>query len=39
MSSTMEGTEEQVFAALRDAFHGTAATGDVVLVATVSNAC
>jgi uncharacterized protein YqgV (UPF0045/DUF77 family) len=39
MSTTVEGTEEQGFAALREAFHGAAATGDVVLVATVSNAC
>jgi uncharacterized protein YqgV (UPF0045/DUF77 family) len=39
MSSTIEGSDEQVFAALHDAFGAVAATGDVVLVATVSNAC
>jgi uncharacterized protein YqgV (UPF0045/DUF77 family) len=39
MSSTIEGSDEQVFAALRDAFRAVAATGDVVLVATLSNAC
>jgi uncharacterized protein YqgV (UPF0045/DUF77 family) len=39
MSSTIEGSAQQVFAALHDAFGAVAATGDVVLVATVSNAC
>ena len=39
MASTIDGNEEQVFAALRAAFTAAAAQGDVVLVATVSNAC
>ena len=39
MSSTIDGNEEQVFAALRAAFAAVAAHGDAVLVATVSNAC
>ena len=39
MSSTLVGTEEQVFAALRAAFAAAATKGDVVLVTTVSNAC
>jgi uncharacterized protein YqgV (UPF0045/DUF77 family) len=39
MSSTMLGTEEQVFTALRAAFEVAARSNDVVLVATVSNAC
>ena len=39
MSSTLEGTEEQVFAALRAAFDAVAASGDTVLVTTISNAC
>lgn len=39
MASTLEGTEEQVFAALRAAFGVVAARGDAVLVVTVSNAC
>jgi uncharacterized protein YqgV (UPF0045/DUF77 family) len=39
MSSALAGTGEQVFAALQSAFAAAAASGDVVLVATVSNAC
>jgi uncharacterized protein YqgV (UPF0045/DUF77 family) len=39
MSSTIEGNDEQVFAALREAFRAVAAMGDVVLVTTLSNAC
>jgi len=39
MSTVMEGTEEELFAALRAAFAAAAAHGDVVLVASVSNAC
>lgn len=38
MSSTVTGSSDVVFAALRDAFEA-AATGGCVLVATVSNAC
>lgn len=39
MSSMVAGAEEQVFAALRAAFHAVARDGEVVLVATISNAC
>lgn len=39
MSSTMEGSIDQVFEALRAAFEITSASGDTVLVVTVSNAC
>lgn len=39
VSSTIEGSEEEVFTALRAAFGAVAAGGDAVLVATVSNAC
>jgi uncharacterized protein YqgV (UPF0045/DUF77 family) len=39
MSSVLEGSEEQVFAALRAAFSAAAQHGDAVLVVTVSNAC
>lgn len=39
VSSTMEGSQEQVFAALQATFAAAAARGDVVLVATISNAC
>lgn len=38
MSSTMAGSSDEVFAALRDAFEAAASAG-CVLVATVSNAC
>jgi uncharacterized protein YqgV (UPF0045/DUF77 family) len=39
MSSVVEGDEEAVFDGLRQAFRAVASQGDVVLVATVSNAC
>lgn len=39
MSSMVTGAEEQVFAALRAAFQAVARDGEVVLVATISNAC
>jgi hypothetical protein len=39
VSSLLEGPEEQVFGSLRAAFRAAAELGDVVLVATVSNAC
>lgn len=39
MTTMIAGTEEQVFAALKSAFESAAASGDVVLVTTVSNAC
>jgi len=39
MSTEVQGDEEQVFAALKAAFARAATHGNVVLVATVSNAC
>lgn len=39
VSSTISGGDEELFGALRSAFQAAAAYGDVVLVATVSNAC
>ena len=39
MSTQVQGEEDQVFQALRRAFHQAASRGEVVLVATVSNAC
>ncbi len=39
MSTELQGSEEQVFTALRVAFERAAEHGDVVLVATVSTAC
>jgi uncharacterized protein YqgV (UPF0045/DUF77 family) len=39
MSTMLEGSEEQIFAALQAAFRAAAEQGDTVLVATVSNAC
>ena len=39
MSTLLEGSEEDVFEALRAAFRVAAAHGDAVLVATISNAC
>ena len=39
MSSELRGTEDQVFTALRAAFHAATVHGEAVLVATVSNAC
>ena len=39
MSTLLEGSEEEIFEALRAAFRAAAAHGDAVLVATISNAC
>lgn len=39
MSSTMNGDIDQVFDALRAAFEVASASGDTILVVTVSNAC
>lgn len=39
MSTLLAGEAEAVFAALRDAFVGAAATGHVVMTVTLSNAC
>lgn len=39
MSSVVAGELDAVFAALRDAFAGAAASGEVVMVLTVSNGC
>ncbi len=39
MSTLLEGDEEVVFAALRDAFQAAAKYGGAVMVVTVSNAC
>jgi len=39
MSSTLEGDVAHVFDALRAAFEAAAASGDTILVVTVSNAC
>ncbi len=39
MSTELQGDEEVVFAALKAAFQSVARRGEVVLVATVSNAC
>jgi uncharacterized protein YqgV (UPF0045/DUF77 family) len=39
MSTYVEGEEDSVFNGLKRAFRAAAARGDVVLVATVSNAC
>ncbi|MCL4458287.1 MAG: thiamine-binding protein [Chloroflexi bacterium] len=39
MSTHIAGDEEQIFQALKLAFHRAAAYGDTVLVAIVSNAC
>ena len=39
MSSTLEGSIEQVLNALRAAFEVAAASGDAILVVTVSSAC
>jgi uncharacterized protein YqgV (UPF0045/DUF77 family) len=38
MSTTLAGTDEEVFAALRAAFQAAAGHGDVALVVTVSSA-
>jgi uncharacterized protein YqgV (UPF0045/DUF77 family) len=39
MSTYIEGDEDAVFEALKRAFQGAAEEGELVLVATVSNAC
>lgn len=39
MSTELRGDEEVAFAALKAAFQAVARGGEVVLVATVSNAC
>lgn len=39
MSTSLQGTEEEVSSALKAAFQAAAAHGEVVLVVTVSNAC
>ena len=39
MSSYVEGEADNVFEGLRRAFEAAAASGDAVLVATISNAC
>jgi len=39
MSTLLEGEEEAVFAALRDAFQAAAEHGSTVMVVTLSNAC
>jgi len=39
MSTDIRGEEDQVFQALRHAFHSAASRGEAVLVASVSNAC
>ncbi len=39
MSTLLEGDDEAVFAALRDAFQAAARHGSTVMVVTVSNAC
>jgi uncharacterized protein YqgV (UPF0045/DUF77 family) len=39
MSTLVRGDAERIFAALREAFERAAATGDVSMVITLSNAC
>jgi uncharacterized protein YqgV (UPF0045/DUF77 family) len=39
MSTVVTGEAEMLFAALREAFLRAAATGDVVMTVTLSNAC
>lgn len=39
MSTSLEGEEEKVFTALARAFHRVAREREVILTATVSNAC
>jgi len=39
MSTLMWGEEQEVFAALQEAFHRAAEHGDVVMTVTLSNAC
>ena len=39
MSTLVWGSEQAVFAALQEAFHCAAESGDTVMTVTVSNAC
>ena len=39
MSTVITGNEEAVFAALREGYRAARVQGDVVMVATLSNAC
>ena len=39
MSTLVWGSEQAVFAALQEAFHRAAESGDTVMTVTVSNAC
>ena len=39
MSTIISGDEDKIFAALQEAFHNAASDGQVVMVATFSNAC
>jgi uncharacterized protein YqgV (UPF0045/DUF77 family) len=39
MSTVVQGEEEAVMGALREAFHGASRKGEVVMVITLSNAC
>ncbi|MDY6877266.1 MAG: YkoF family thiamine/hydroxymethylpyrimidine-binding protein [Chloroflexota bacterium] len=39
MSTLVWGEEEEVFAALQEAFHRAAERGDTVMIVTLSNAC
>jgi uncharacterized protein YqgV (UPF0045/DUF77 family) len=39
MSTLVWGSEQAVFAALQEAFHWAAESGDTVMTVTVSNAC
>lgn len=39
MSTVIAGSEDAVFAALREGYRAATARGDVVVVATLSNAC
>lgn len=39
MSTHASGDAERIFSALREAFESAAATGDVAMVITLSNAC
>ena len=39
MSTLVWGEEEAIFAALHEAFHQTAASGEAVMVIMLSNAC
>ena len=39
MSTVIAGTEDAVFAALREGYRAARVQGDVVMIATLSNAC